>query len=154
MAEARAKNGHGERGKSPAGEAWSLLSSLVYPPPFLPIVRDLGLRPASFGALRALERPRTMGEIAEVLHCDRSNVTGIVDSLEERGLARRTPSAADRRVKLIELTAEGRRLRTRLMRAIEKPPAWLGGMSAADQRALRDLLERATPGGPPEAHSS
>jgi DNA-binding MarR family transcriptional regulator len=130
-----------------------VLTGLVYPPPFLPIVRELGLRPASFGALRALAEPRTMGEIAAVLHCDRSNVTGIVDSLEERGLARRTPSENDRRVKLIALTVEGRRLRARLMRAAEKPPPWLDGMPAADQRALRDLLVRAKPA-TPETHSS
>ena len=126
----------------PAGEAWGLLAQLVYPPPFLSIARELGLRPASFGTLRALGEPRTMSEIATVLHCDNSNVTGIVDGLEERGLAARTASAQDRRVKLIALTAEGRRVRARLTRAVEKPPAWLVGMSAADQRALRDLLSR------------
>lgn len=144
MGQAKAKRGRGSGGQDPAAEAWSLLSDLVYPPPFLPIVRELGLRPATFGALRTLGEPRTMGEIADALHCDRSNVTGIVDGLEERGLARRTPSEGDRRVKLIALTADGRRLRARLMRAFEKPPEWLGCMSAADQRTLRDLLGRAT----------
>jgi MarR family transcriptional regulator, organic hydroperoxide resistance regulator len=147
MGEAKlAKRGRGRGTEGPAAEAWSLLTGLVYPPPFLPIVRELGLRPASYAALRALEEPRTMGEIAAVLHCDRSNVTGIVDSLEERDLARRTASASDRRVKLIALTPAGRRLRTRLMRAVEKPPAWLEGMSAEDQRALRDLLARVSAG--------
>ena len=33
-----------------------------------------------------------MSEIAAVLHCDNSNVTGIVDGLEEKGLAMREPS--------------------------------------------------------------
>lgn len=129
--------------KGPAGEAWSLLAGLVYPPPFLSIARELGLRPPAFGTLRLLDEPRTMSEIAAVLHCDNSNVTGIVDGLEERGLVVRTASERDRRVKLIALTAEGRRVRTRLMRAFEKPPAWLEALSAADQRALRDLLRRA-----------
>jgi DNA-binding MarR family transcriptional regulator len=131
----------------PAREAWGLLVGLVYPPPFLGIARELGLRPASMGALRALDRPRTMSEIAAVLHCDNSNVTGIVDVLEEKGLAAREPSPADRRVKLIALTVDGRRLRTRLTRAIEKPPAWVEGLSVADQRALRDLLGRAAADG-------
>jgi DNA-binding MarR family transcriptional regulator len=140
----KTKSGRGTGG--PGEEAWGLLASLVYPPPFLPIVRELGLRPASFGTLRTLDEPRTMSQIAAVLHCDNSNVTGIVDGLEERGLARRTPSEQDRRVKLIELTSEGRRVRARLMRAVEKPPAWLTALSVADQRALRDLLARATAG--------
>jgi DNA-binding MarR family transcriptional regulator len=147
MGEAKAKRGRRGDARDPAAEAWGLLTGLVYPPPFLPIVRELGLRPASFGALRALEEPRTMSEIAEALHCDRSNVTGIVDSLEERDLARRTPSGRDRRVKLIELTAKGRRVRARLMRAVSEPPAWLAGMSPPDQRALRALLRRAAPPG-------
>ena len=142
MAEAKTK--HNERAKNDvAGQAWGTLVRLVYPPPFLAIARELGLRPAAFGALRTLEEPKTMSEIAAFLHCDPSNVTGIVDGLEERGLAVRTPSEQDRRVKLIALTAEGRRVHARLSKAIETPPGWLTGLSAADQRTLRDLLSRA-----------
>jgi DNA-binding MarR family transcriptional regulator len=141
------KSAPGAEAKDPAGEAWGLLVQLVYPPPFLSIARELGLRPAAFGTLRILDQPRTMSEIATVLHCDNSNVTGIVDGLEERGLVARTPSEHDRRVKLIAPTTEGRRVRARLMRAFEKPPAWLTGLSAADQRTLRDLLRRAGAGG-------
>ena len=129
---------------STAGEAWEVLASLVYPPPFLAIAQESGLRPAAFGALRILDQPRAMSEIAGFLRCDNSNVTGIVDGLEARGLAERTASPGDRRVKLIALTAEGRRLRARLMREARKPPAWLKGLSAEDQRTLRDLLKRAT----------
>jgi DNA-binding MarR family transcriptional regulator len=145
MGKTKVKTGEAKSpGRDPAAEAWSLLARLVYPPPFLPIARELGLRPSAFGALRALGEPRTMSEIAAVLHCDNSNVTGIVDGLEERGLAARTPSEQDRRVKLISLTADGRRVRARLMRAVERPPAWLTELSAVDKRALRDLLERAS----------
>jgi DNA-binding MarR family transcriptional regulator len=140
-AKTRATNGVG-KGDS-AREAWGLLAALVYPPPFIDAARELGLRPAAFGALRILDRPRTMSEVANFLHCDNSNVTGIVDVLEEKGLAIRRPSEQDRRVKLIALTAEGRRVRVRLMRAVEKPPAWLRGLSEVDRRALRDLLRRA-----------
>lgn len=131
-------------GDDTAREAWGLLAGLVYPPPFLAAARRLDLRPAAFGTLRALDRPRTMSEIAAVLHCDNSNVTGIVDVLEERGLAERRLSEADRRVKLIALTAEGRRVRARLKRAVEKPPAWLESLPEADRKSLRDLLRRAT----------
>jgi DNA-binding MarR family transcriptional regulator len=127
----------------PAGEVWDVLRGLVYPPPFLAIARELGLSPATFGALHALEQPRTMGELAGLLHCDNSNVTGIVDSLEERGLAKRTASSSDRRVKLVAITPQGRRVRARLVKAVEKPPAWLAELSPADQRTLRDVLKRA-----------
>jgi len=126
-----------------AREAWRLLAPLVYPPPFLHVGREHDLRPAAFGALRMLDQPRAMGEIATYLHCDNSNVTGIVDGLEERGLVERQPAPHDRRVKLIALTAEGRRLRTRLMKAVEVPPEWMRGLAAEDQRALREILQRA-----------
>jgi DNA-binding MarR family transcriptional regulator len=142
MEASNAKTARGD----PAKEAWDALSSLVYPPPFLVIARRLGLRPSAFGALRALDRPRTMSEMARELRCDNSNITGIVDGLEERGLAQRRPSQSDRRVKLIALTAEGRRVRARLVRAVEKPPAWLASLSPADQAALRDILRRAGKG--------
>ena len=52
-----------------------------------------------------------MGRLAETLSCDASNVTGLVDRLESRGLVRRAPSAEDRRVKVLQLTPTGARLR-------------------------------------------
>ena len=85
-----------------------------------------------------------MGEIAAYLSCDNSNVTGIVDGLEERGLARREPAEHDRRVRLIALTAEGSRLRRRLMKAVEVPPEWMRNLSPEDQRTLRAILARAS----------
>jgi DNA-binding MarR family transcriptional regulator len=143
MAKAERSRVSNEVGNEPAHEAWHALAALVYPPPFIAIARELGLSPATFGALRALDKPRTMGEMATLLHCDNSNVTGIVDGLEERGLAARTPSEGDRRVKLVTITAKGRRIRSHLIKAVEKPPEWLTGLSAADQRTLRDLLRKA-----------
>lgn len=142
-AEAPTRGGDSEAPAS-AREAWALLARLVYsgPPPFIEAARKMDLRPPAFGTLRALDQPKTMSEIAAALHCDNSNVTGIVDGLEERGLVTRTASESDRRVKLIALTPSGRRIRSRLMETISEPPAWLSKLSAAEQRQLRDLLRR------------
>ena len=131
------------KGGDLATDAWGLLASLVYPPPFLKIARDYDLRPSTFGALRALERPRTMGELARLLHCDNSNVTRIVDSLEDQILAVRKPSEADRRINVVELSGQGEALLKRLRREVAKPPEWVKGLSEADQQALRDILQRA-----------
>jgi DNA-binding MarR family transcriptional regulator len=133
------KNGRKDAGR----EAWGLLSSLVYPPPFLPLVRELDLRPATFGALRLLEEPRTMSQLADLLHCDNSNVTGIVDNLEERDLAIRYPSEVDRRIKVVELTVKGEILMRRVRRELAKPPEWVKALSAEDQAQLRGILQRA-----------
>ena len=126
-----------------AAEAWGLLIPLVYPPRFIEIAHELGVTPPLLGALRFLEQPQTMGRMAELLRCDPSNVTGIVDALEDRDIAARKPSADDRRVKVVELTAAGRKLRARAVEEMYKPPAWIKDLSAADQRALRDILGRA-----------
>lgn len=126
-----------------AAEAWGLLIPLVYPPRFIEIAHKVGVTPSILGALRFLEQPQPMGRMAELLHCDPSNVTGIVDALEERNLAERKPSEADRRVKVVELTAAGEKLRARSIEEMLKPPAWIQSLSATDQRKLRDILKRA-----------
>jgi DNA-binding MarR family transcriptional regulator len=126
-----------------AAEAWGLLIPLVYPPRFIEIAHKVGVTPSILGALRFLEQPQTMGRMAELLHCDPSNVTGIVDALEERNLAGRKPSQGDRRVKVVELTAAGTKLRARSIEEMFKPPAWIETLSVADQRRLRDILQRA-----------
>jgi DNA-binding MarR family transcriptional regulator len=126
-----------------ASEVWGLLIPLVYPPRFLEIARKLGVTAPILGAMRFLDEPRTMGQMAELLRCDPSNVTGIVDALEAKGLAERRPSEVDRRVKVVVLTPKGGKLRARTMAEMRKPPPWLHGLSSADQRKLRDVLSRA-----------
>ncbi|MET0558635.1 MAG: MarR family transcriptional regulator [Solirubrobacterales bacterium] len=143
MSKATAAKRQGAEEADSAREAWRLLAPLVYPPPFIHIGREHDLRPASFGVLRMLDQPRAMGEIATYLDCDNSNVTGIVDGLEEKGLVERQPAEHDRRVKLIALTPDGRRLHARLMKAVEVPPEWMRRLSREDQRALLEILERA-----------
>lgn len=128
---------------SAAAEAWGLLASLVYPPPFLAVAREFDLRPTSFAALRLLEQPRTMGELAQKLHCDNSNITGIVDRLEDRALAVRKPSEVDRRINVVELSGQGEALLRRLKREVAKPPEWLKSLSEEDQEALFEILGRA-----------
>ncbi|MEY2463907.1 MAG: hypothetical protein QOH64_2045, partial [Acidimicrobiaceae bacterium] len=56
------------------------------------------------------DRPLCPNELGERRLVTRGTVTGVLDSLEERGLVVRTPHPDDRRMLLIELTAKGRRL--------------------------------------------
>src|SRR6056297_2977367 len=69
-----------------------------------------GLTLTEFGVLEALlhKGPLTHGEIADRVLLASSSITYVIDKLEDRGLLRRRRSEADRRVKLAELTSEGR----------------------------------------------
>jgi DNA-binding MarR family transcriptional regulator len=84
-----------------------------------------------------------MGDLATAMHCDNSNITGIVDRLEERGLVKRQPADYDRRVKLIAVTEAGSRLRDDLNRRFAEPPEAIARLSEEDLVALRDILARA-----------
>ncbi len=85
-----------------------------------------------------------MSELASQMHCDNSNITGIIDRLEDRGLVQRRAAEHDRRVKHLLLTERGADLRERLGAAMAQPPAQLEKLSADEQRQLRDLLRKAT----------
>jgi DNA-binding MarR family transcriptional regulator len=106
---------------------------------------ELGLTFAQAHALRLLdpERPLPMSALAELLLCDASNVTGIADRLEARGLVERRSAGGDRRVKVLALTPAGTEERARVFELMSEPPAAITALSEHDQRALRDILRRA-----------
>jgi len=105
----------------------------------------LGLSFPQAHALRLLdpEEPLPMSALAERLLCDASNVTGIVDRLEARGLVERRSAEGDRRVKALTITPAGVELRGVVMEIMSEPPAAIAALPTADQRALRDILARA-----------
>ena len=59
-------------------------------------------------ALYALRDPLSMRELAERLFLDPSNLTALVDRLEELGLVERTADTEDRRIKRLVITERGR----------------------------------------------
>jgi DNA-binding MarR family transcriptional regulator len=133
---------------SPAAEAWSLMHELLGAygrRRVMAVASELELSPPQVMALKMLEpgRPVPMRELARALHCDNSNVTGIADRLEDRGLVERRGADHDRRVKLLCLTPEGEDLRERLWELLSRPPEPLARLAPADQRALRDIMRRA-----------
>ena len=128
-------------------EAWSLLGRLFWQmrPRMLGVASELGLTPPQMFALRALDpgAPVPMRELAHQLHCDSSNVTGLVDGLEAQGLVERRSAEHDRRVRMLVVTERGAQVRRRITEVVEEVPPPLAALSPADQRALRDILRRA-----------
>ncbi len=133
-----------------ADEAWALVHQLVTTERrrFLAVATELELHPAQAGALVQMDPdvPMPMHEIATTLRCDNSNVTGIVDRLEARGLVERKPYEGDRRVRQVVLTPLGVATRDRIRGCMSAAPESLRRLSAADQRTLRDVLRRALDG--------
>jgi DNA-binding MarR family transcriptional regulator len=105
----------------------------------------LGLSFSQAHALRLLdpEKPMPMSALAERLFCDASNVTGIADRLEARGLVRRQSAEGDRRVKALTITPKGIELREQVVELMTQPPEAIASLSEEDQLALRDILARA-----------
>ena len=132
---------------SPVSEAWSLMQALLQSSRrrFLAVAAEFDLSPPQVMALKSLDpqRPLPMSQLAEALHCDNSNVTGIVDRLEDRGLVARRSASHDRRVKMLAVTDRGAEVRARLAERLDEAPEPLARLSPEDQRALRDIMRRA-----------
>jgi DNA-binding MarR family transcriptional regulator len=132
---------------SPASEAWSLMQGLLQSSRrrFLTVAAEFDLSPPQVLALKALdpERPVPMSELACALHCDNSNVTGIVDRLEDRGLVERRSAPHDRRVKMLAVTPRGTEVRERLHERLREAPPALADLSPEDQQVLCDIMRRA-----------
>ncbi|MFC4609865.1 MarR family winged helix-turn-helix transcriptional regulator [Streptomyces maoxianensis] len=86
--------------------------------------------------------PMPMRHVAQKLRCEPSNITGIVDRLETRGLVERRPDPNDRRVKLAAPTKDGIDTARRLRESLDFAREPLAELSDAERTMLRDLLKR------------
>lgn len=94
-------------------------------------------------ALTVLRRgPAAMRALAETMTCDASNMTGIIDRLEKRGLVRREAGASDRRVKNVILTPEGERVTDAIRAKMHTTRDGLDGLGDGERDTLYALLER------------
>lgn len=108
---------------------------------FASIASDHGLSAPQARLILRLFEPAAMGDLAEHLACDKSNVTGIAARLIERGLITAAPGT-DRRVKLLELTARGRRLRSALQQQVAEESPAMTRLSDAERQTLVRLLDK------------
>jgi DNA-binding MarR family transcriptional regulator len=130
-----------------AHRAWQLLVKFFFAQrshlPASCASSDVELSPVQCHVLHLIEpgRPMSMRRLADTLSCDASNVTGLVDRMESRGLVRREASATDRRVKVLLLTPDGARLRAQLLRRMTGRSVPLSRLTLRQQRALVSILE-------------
>ena len=81
----------------------------------------------------------SLKELARRCGVDPSNLAGVVDQLTDRKLVLSRPAAHDKRVRVIRLTADGVRLRRRLVRCLAENPA-IHGLSPERQDQLLEIL--------------
>jgi len=107
-------------------------------------------------AMRRVEGAVTMKDLGQRLHCDPSFVTMIADALEERGLAKREPNPADRRIKNLVLTSRGLQVKAAMEEETLGQMPWALALDAAEREQLLELVRKMTkvmaaPSGSPDA---
>jgi DNA-binding MarR family transcriptional regulator len=107
-------------------------------------LKPFGLTFAAYEALRLLAFTRSgslpMGKLGERLMVHPAAVTNAVGRLEQRGLARRQPSAGDRRVVLAAVTDEGRALAEEATAALNRAAFGLAGLSREQAAEVTGVL--------------
>jgi DNA-binding MarR family transcriptional regulator len=137
-----------------ARAAWHCISQVFWSNEvhdrFHEAVEAIGLpHPGSLKLLNQLEphEPLPMRRIAELMHCDASYVTALVDTLEAPGYVVRRTAPHDRRVKLVQLTGEGIVARDKAQDILLVPPAAFARLDAGETRTLAKLLAKLTEDG-------
>ena len=83
-----------------------------------------------------------MSDLAHQLHCDKSNLTGLVDALESLGLVERTTPPTDRRVRALVTTERGRATRRSLSTRLRDANPLLARLGPKETTQLLRILHR------------
>ena len=112
---------------------------------------SVGLTPALFALLNVIgaREGAIQQELGSAMGIDRSTMVSLIDQLENAGLAKRRPSATDRRAREIAITPKGRRLLERSRRMVSKTEdEVLAGLTTDERAELVTLLRRALDAAP------
>ena len=115
------------------------------------VLGAVGLTPVLFALLNVVgaREGAIQQELGSALGIDRSTMVSLIDQLESAGLAKRRPSATDRRAREIAITPKGRRLLQRARGLIHQvEDTVLAGLTAEERRDLLTLLRRALESAP------
>ncbi len=106
------------------------------------LAHRMGIPAPFLKVLHTLDCPMAMKELGKRMHCDPSFVTLVADMLEKRGLARREPHPADRRVKNLVLTSEGEELKQLVEAEITARMPWNQALNESERVQLLALIRK------------
>lgn len=87
--------------------------------------------------------PRPMKNFCGLFHCDASNVTGIIDGLEQKGLVSRQNDPSDRRIKVVCLEPEGEKLQQTVTAELAADNAFLfAGLSSSEAEQFVTIVHK------------
>jgi DNA-binding MarR family transcriptional regulator len=117
---------------------------------FMPLVvehvnkslEELGMTNTDYWALRNIDGPMPMNELAHCMEFDPSYVTIVADRLETLGLVERQPHPTDRRIKNLVLTAKGERLKKTIPETLWSGPNTFSALTLAEHKQFAELLEK------------
>jgi DNA-binding MarR family transcriptional regulator len=134
-----------------ARQVWLYMNGLMHggdnSERFPRIAAELSLTPGQMHTLLELRdgEPQPMRALADTMACDASYATTLIDGLERLGFVERRVSSTDRRVKLIHVTDDGRKMQHQIIERLSVPPPVLEELSVADLRALKTVLAKIAP---------
>jgi MarR family transcriptional regulator, transcriptional regulator for hemolysin len=115
------------------------------------LLGSVGLTPALFALLNVIgaREGAIQQELGSTLGIDRSTMVSLIDQLESAGLAKRRPSATDRRAREVAITPKGRRVLQQARGLIAQVEGEvLAGLTGEQRKQLLALLRRALDSAP------
>jgi DNA-binding MarR family transcriptional regulator len=110
----------------------------------LPVLAAHEVSMWGYSVLTALDDTpvRTQAALAEAIGADKSRIIGTLDELQQSGLIERTPDPADRRVRLLSITPQGRRVRRTVRKEIQaQEEQVLTALAPADRKTFLRILQ-------------
>lgn len=110
----------------------------------MPMLETHGISMWAYGVLSALDDSpiRTQAALADAIGADKTRIISTLEELQRQGYITREPDPSDRRIRLLDITAAGRRVRRAVRDDIQAHEAHLlAPFSAADRRAFLRVLQ-------------
>jgi DNA-binding MarR family transcriptional regulator len=108
---------------------------------------EYGLTGMQTTTIFLLDQPKPMNSFRKVFNCDASNVTGLVDGLEQKQLATRYESSTDRRIKMVQLEPKGKKVRSSLLAKLTRNDGpLLSKLNNEEKQIFFKLVQKMTNG--------